>query len=368
MSTRYGGWVYLFCFSLASALAQQNGPAAQSEPPAPASPAMANRQITLDVVVTDKSGKPLPGLQQRDFTLLDNKQPQRIVSFHPVEGTAAADPPVEVIFLVDEVNTSFSSVASERWQIEKFLRLDGGQLARPVSMVFFTDSGATIGAASSRDGNALIADLNQNQTALRTINRSQGFYGADDRLQLSLRTIQQLAAYEATRPGRKLLIWISPGWPILSGPNVQLTSKVQQWLFNSVVAVSDELRQARVTLYDVDPLGMGDAAGFQTFAYQQYLKGVRSARQVQIGNLALQVLAYQSGGRVLNSSNDVAGEIGTCVSDANAFYVLSFDGLPGDGPNEYHALEIKIDKTGLAARTRSGYYAQPESQPARTPQ
>jgi hypothetical protein len=113
---------------------------------------------------------------------------------------------------------------------------------------------------------------------------------------------------------------------------------------------------------------MRDAAGFQTFAYQQYLKGVRSARQVQIGNLALQVLAYQSGGRVLNSSNDVAGEIGTCVSDANAFYVLSFDGLPGDGPNEYHALEIKIDKTGLAARTRSGYYAQPESQPARTPQ
>ncbi len=43
-----------------------------------------------------------------------------------------------------------------------------------------------------------------------------------------------------------------------------------------------------------------------------------------------------------------------------AFYVLSFDGLPGDGPNEYHALEIKIDKPGLTARTRSGYYAQPE--------
>ena len=86
---------------------------------------------------------------------------------------------------------------------------------------------------------------------------------------------------------------------------------------------------------------------------------MKKARQVQIGNLALQVLAAQSGGRVLNSDNDVAGEIATCVADANAFYVLSFDGLPGDGPNEYHALEIKIDKPGLTARTRSGYYAQP---------
>ena len=83
---------------------------------------------------------------------------------------------------------------------------------------------------------------------------------------------------------------------------------------------------------------------------------------MQFGNLALQVLAAQSGGRVLNSNNDVAGEIAACVADANAFYVLSFNGLPGDGPNDYHALEIKIDKPGLKARTRSGYYAQPEQQ------
>ena len=56
----------------------------------------------------------------------------------------------------------------------------------------------------------------------------------------------------------------------------------------------------------------------------------------------------------------MAGEIATCVADANGFYVLSFDGPAGDGPNEYHALEIKIDKPGLKARTRSGYYAQPQ--------
>ena len=132
-------------------------------------------------------------------------------------------------------------------------------------------------------------------------------------------------------------------------------------VLNRSYSLSDGLRKARITLYSVDPLGTTDAVGVRTSYYKTFLKGVRAEKQVQAGNLALQVLAEQSGGRVLNSSNDVAGEIASCITDANAFYVLSFDGVPGDGPNEYHALEVKIDKPGVAARTRSGYYAQPES-------
>jgi VWFA-related protein len=178
---------------------------------------------------------------------------------------------------------------------------------------------------------------------------------------LSLNALKQFADYEAAIPGRKLMVWISPGWPFLSGPGMELdlTSKQRQELFNSIVVFSDALRRARITLYDVDPLGLADAGQYRTTEYIQFSKAVRKAGQAQRGHLALQVLASQSGGRVLNSSNDVAGEIATCVADANASYVLSFDGLAGDGPNEYHTLEIKIDKPGLAARTRSGYYAQP---------
>jgi VWFA-related protein len=361
VSTRYLGWIFLFCFCCFPGFARQNGPAEQSLASAPAPTGTANHQITLDVVVADKAGLAIPGLQQQDFTLLDNKEPQKIISFRAVEGvTATADPPVEVILLVDEVNASFTNVGTERQEIEKFLRQNGGELVRPVSIVLFSDTGATIGTTASRDGKTLIADLNQSKNSLRIIGRTQGVYGAVDRLQLSLRTLRQLADYEATRPGRKLVIWISPGWPLLSGPNVELNSRGQQDLFNSVVALSDGLRKARITLYNVDPLGTADAAGVRTSYYKEFLTGVRAARQVQAGNLALQVLADQSGGRVLNSSNDVAGEIARCIADANAFYVLSFDGVAGDGPNEYHALETKIDRPGLTARTRSGYYAQPE--------
>jgi len=317
--------------------------------------------MTLDVVVTDKSGKPVSGLEQRDFTLLDNKQPQKILSFEAIQASAhAADPPVEVVLLVDEVNTGFTNVSVERTQIEKFLVRDGGELARPVSLAFLTDMGVQMTNLSTQDGKALAAELDQNKNGLRTINRSQGFYGASDQIGLSLNALAQLAAYEAPRPGRKLVIWISPGWPLLTGPREDLTTKEQQQIFNQVVTMSDTLRRARVTLDSVDPLGTNDAVGFRTTYYEEFTKGVKKAGQVQLGNLALQVLATQSGGRVLNSSNDVAGEIATCIADSNTFYVLTFDGLPGDGPNEYHALDIKLDKSGLKTLTRTGYYAQPQ--------
>jgi VWFA-related protein len=270
-----------------------------------------------------------------------------------------AGPPVEVILIVDEVNTAFTNVANERNGIEKFLRRNDGALAQPVSILFFSDSGVTA-TAPSRVGNALIEDLNHEQGSLRSIKRSQGIYGENERIQLSLNVLTQLAGNEAAMPGRKLVVWVGPGWPFLNQPGIDanLTDKQKRELFDSIVAVSDELRRARITLYAADPLGLADAR--RTAEYLQFSKGVRSARQAQYGNLALQVLAYQSGGRVLNSGNDVAGEIAECVADANAFYVLSFDALGGDGPDEYHALEVKIGKPGLAARTRSGYYAQPE--------
>jgi VWFA-related protein len=316
--------------------------------------------MTLDVVVSDKSGKPLSGLQQADFTLLDNKLPQKITSFRAVGGgAAAADPPVEAILLLDALNASFTSMASERVSIAKFLARNGGQTALPVSTVFLFDNGTTVPAEPSRDGNALIAEMNKTESGLRTIRRSQGVYGAQERLQISLRALQELADREATRPGRKLLVWISPGWPLFSGPDVNLTSETQQWIFDSIVAVSDRLRRARMTLYLVDPLGVAEAGGSRTVYYKEFLKPVKKESQAQPGNVALQVLASQSGGLVLNSSNDMAEEIGKCVADASPFYVLTFDGVPGDGPNEYHSIEVKLGRPGLAARTRAGYYAKP---------
>jgi VWFA-related protein len=365
----------IFAFSF---FAQEPASPAQAAPPAQTAPAPAtaanqtappvapallaglkdDHLISLDVVVTDKAGTPVSGLQQQDFTILDGKLPAPVVSFRATEEGKDAEP-IQILFLIDAVNSGVQSVNIGRDQLEKFLRRNNGQLELPTSLVIFTDKGTQVQPFPTRDGNKLAEDLNSNPSGLRIINRSQGFYGATERLDLSLRNLEGLIAREMQQPGRKLLIWMSPGWPLLTGPGIQLTSKDQEWMFRSVVSFSKELRDARMTLYSIDPLGMSDAVSGRTFYWESFVKGVSSAGKVEGGNLALQVLAAQSGGRVLNSSNDLESLFAGCLLDAKAYYTLSFDAPPADHPNEYHNLEVRVDKPGLKVRTRNGYYAQP---------
>jgi VWFA-related protein len=265
---------------------------------------------------------------------------------------------VKIILLVDEVNSDFRRVAYEREQIKQFLQKNGGVLKHPLSMAFFTDKGTQLQNASSTDGNALLAEFDEHETALRSIRRGEGVYGAIERFQLSMNALESLAHAEGEEPGRKLVVWISAGWPILSGPGIELTSKNQASLFSSIVAISTALRQARVTLSSVNPEGAGGGVT-QDFYYETFLKPVTRARDTQIGNLALQVIATQSGGLVLPASNDIAGQIERCVADADSYYTLVIDQAPADAPNSYHALTVKVAKPGLTARTRAGYYVQP---------
>jgi hypothetical protein len=76
-------------------------------------------------------------------------------------------------------------------------------------------------------------------------------------------------------------------------------------------------------------------------------------------NLYRKVLAVQSGGRVLDASNDLVSQINSCVQEATAFYTVSFDPPHADHADEYHDLKVEVDKPNLTARTNTGYYDQP---------
>lgn len=314
-------------------------------------------KITLNVVVTPKSGPPVPGLQQQDFTVLDNKAAQTITSFQPIDGRQA---PIEVVIVIDSINIGYENVARQRQEIERFLRSDGGHLAFPTTIAVASDKGIEIQPNFSKDGNAISAALQQSNIGLRDIRRSAGFYGADERLGISLRSLHELAASEGAKLGRKIVLWVSPGWPLLSGTSVeaQLTNKQQEQIFAQVLDFSTLLRQAGVTLYSVDPLGTADI-GARTFYWQSFLKGVTKPSQALPGNLGLQVLAAQSGGLALNSSNDIAAQLQKALADTGAYYEISYDQPRGDQPRQYHHIEVRVDKKGLTARTTQGYYAQP---------
>jgi VWFA-related protein len=378
-SIRIGYAVLVFSpvFALAQQAAPQSAPrpipasaapAAQSGAPAPQAPALNPRpaytptpapqegRIHLDVVVTDKSGKPVSGLELKDFALKDNNLPAKIVSFSAIEAPPQSPaPPTEVTMLIDAVNLGFQEVARTRDGIAAFLRRNGGHLAQPVSVLVLTDGGLKVLLQPSIDGNALADQLVNSSSGLRSLARSAGVNGAIERYDLCLKWVDALARNEIPRPGRKLLIWAGPGWPQLDMPGMQITDKSQRGMFSEIVELSTSLREADMTLYSVS-LGM---PGLGTYLYQDFVKGVKTAEKAKPTNLSLKVIATQTGGLVLPPDNDLASQIATCVQDATSFYRLSFDPPPTEKENEYHDLKVEIDKPALTARTRRGYYNQP---------
>lgn len=358
--------ILILASSPAECAAQAGVPAApaQSGAAAPPAPATDDRRVTIDIAVTDKSGHPIGGLGAGDFTVLDNDQPQKLLAFQAVDAQGPSAAPVHAVIVVDSINSGVTVVAREREQLGEFLKENGGELAYPTAFAFITDGGLKVQQGSSRDGNAIFAHLTGTDSELRIIGRSQGFYGAADRLERSLGQLSQLAALEAKQPGRKLVLFISPGWPMLSMAAIEADLKQRTWTFNSIVQLTNGLRQARVTLYTLDPFNLGR---HNPFFYQSYLKGVTKISQAEYPDLSLQVLSEHTGGQVIVNGNDIKGEIDTALRDATTYYSLSFAAATGGEGVQYHALRVKVDKPGLTVRTTAGYYLNAATQPQTDP-
>ena len=360
---------HIACFFLFPLFCSLVIPAEQNSSPTEHPPG----RIYLDVVVTAKSGPPLVGLHQDDFTLLDNNEPQNITSFKAVSAGEAGQ---SVILVLDAVNAWTTSFMTIRTEVGKFLHADEGHLAYPTALATFTDKGIQLEPNFSTDGNALGAKLDQSSVGARGANltRSGALYGQAERLRVSLQALDRIVAIATRVPGRKLIIWVSPGWPFIEG--ARYGSITQQQIFNDLVRISNDLLRAHVTLYGVDPVGVSadprahvtlygvDPVGASTDPsrgsyYKQFLKGVSKPSQAQFGNLSLQVLAVRSGGLAFPPSNDIARALQECLQASAPYYQLSFDPATSKQAGEYHHLEIKLGKSGLIARTFQGYYAQP---------
>jgi hypothetical protein len=237
----------------------------------------------------------------------------------------------------------------------------------------------TVGQPSA-DGNALAAEFAHNKN-LEWIRRVPGgLRGASLDSLLSepptssaLKALGDIATTERQRPGRKLLIWVGPGWGVGSGAYSDSTGPRQN-AFDTLEWFSTLLREARISLYSFS-VGETNADG-RSLNYLSFLSGVKSVQQATFMHLNRKVLAVQTGGRVLEPSADLIGgpvpaltdfkpnanlvlQINSCVQEAGTYYTLSFDPSHADRPDEYHDLKVQVDRPGLTARTTTGYYDQP---------
>jgi VWFA-related protein len=323
----------------------------------------ASTTVALDVVVTDKSGEPVSGLQPSEFKLFDNNHELHFDSLTAASGmNPNADPPVEVFIVVDAINENFLPRSQQRQWLTDFFNENGKQLALPTSLLVLTDRGVSEQNRPTRDGAALIRILDDSYAGFKQVNGHEGLDGALLREEDSLKALNLFALQQSKRPGRKLFIWIGEGWSVASNPLSFGGPKKMQNIYSYIASLSTALREARITLYQVVPHSFGkfdNVLSQPSSDYMQYVKGVRDPKHVDLGDLLLPVLATQTGGRILVGSSDLPAQIDRCIADARAYYQLTFKPPAAAHPNGYHDLTVQMDKPGWTARTRTGYYWQP---------
>jgi VWFA-related protein len=360
----------LLCASLALFVRGQAAPPAQTpasptlktRPPAPPrSPVFPKGRMLLNLSVTDAAGNPVTDLEPWDLKLTDNGKPAKILSFRGYDGkTVLPNPPVEVILVIDELDLSPQLVAFMRDQAMSFLRQNGGRPELPISIMLLTDRGLRVQPQPSLDGNGMAALVRSIQPSISSINPAMGAEGLLERVQRSIREMQRIADNEAQRPARKILIWMGPGWPMLDSTRYQFTDQQRQAFFSSIVFLLNGLRRAQITVYGMLPefssMGIDESRAFR---YKAYFKPVLSPRHAMPEDLALGVLAEETGGGIRGPSNNLVAEMNACLTHANAYYRISFDPQAAVREDEYHALHVDVERPGLTVRSNTGYYDEP---------
>jgi VWFA-related protein len=320
--------------------------------------------IRLDVEVTDKNGNPVAGLRQQDFALQDNGQPGKIVSWQAFDGvTALPDPPVEVILVIDELNLPAALVSAANDEAQKFLQQNHGHLAQPVSIYRITKDGLSALAQPPLDGNLLAGEIAQHREPPFTIWQAQMVSGSIGRLAKggalhsklqSLVALGSIAIEERRRPGRKLLFWLGPGWRFDNAAGIGV--------FDFLTELLTRLREARIELWKATEWpyfsANGQPAPGNDVIFPEDLKDL-TPEKVSLINLALYVVATQTGGGVLSTPSDLGASIGKRVEQASKFYSLTFDPPPTNKVDEYHDLKVEISEPNLTVHTTIGYFDQP---------
>jgi VWFA-related protein len=349
--------VFLLCAALSHSCHAQDIGNASSGLSAIECQASNTHVIAITVEVTDKSGHPVTGLEAADFKVFDNKEPQKILSFRAVDAARPPAVPLKVQIIIDAVNSDAGLVAQERDGVSTFLKQNSGKLDYATSIWVLENAGLTRIAGPSQDGTALLTALSGAPSLLRVINRSAGIWGASERTGQATRLLRDIVSPESRTPGRKLVLFLSPGWPML----FNYEPDQRKGVFDDIVNISNGLRESCISLYTLAPSSFGSTlepsnSGGNFSAYYNFLNGVTKIADAQYADLSLQVLSEHSGGEVLISGNDIKAEINTVLRGAADSYNLVCERAPGGRATEYHAIRITVDKHRVKVHTTDGYY------------
>jgi VWFA-related protein len=316
--------------------------------------------VVLDLVVTDAHGTPVTNLTQADFHVQEAGEPQAILNFEQagarvpspavnIDSTADLDriaphAPVQIIVL-DEFNTRFEDMAFARYSLKKFLNRQPAKLGTPTMLV-----------AVDLQHFVVLHDYTQNKVEIvNALNHHlvvypwqvhQGAWVAE-RYATAFVTLRRVAQAVMGHPGHKNMIWIGRGFPQLNLANAPFDTATR--LNNAVQDCVNVLRDARVTVYTIDPAGVMFDGG-------KYGEDARWSDPLG-GNYQFADLARATGGASLFGRNDVDAEINSAIQDGSSFYSITYRPTNSSlDPQKFRKITVTLDRPGLKVLTRQGYF------------
>jgi VWFA-related protein len=350
-------------------------PATQTSPETPPpAPNAANtihssaQLVILDGVAVDAKGVPVTDLTQADFHLVDDDQPQKIRNFDPpgrftptpdltIDSTADLDrlaprAPVNIV-LLDEFTTHFADMAFARYSLKKWLEKQPAKLDTPTMLAAVDFEHFTVLRDYTQNKDEILQALDHHFIANPW--RNGNFSWVNEQYATAFNTLRRIAEASAGHQGHKNMIWLGRGLPTINLSNFSVDN--QRKTNTAVQLAVDELRDARVTLYTIDPSGLtvepgggygNDARLFAPFG----------------GDPTFEALARETGGRTFHGTNDVDVQVGDSIRDGSSLYTLSYTpSNPSTDVNKFRRIKVTIDRPGITFVTRQGYY--PSIRPAR---
>jgi VWFA-related protein len=358
----------------------------------------ANIVLTNVVVRDKKTGALVTGLKPSDFTIIEDKKPQKISSFDYQNVNEAA-------VLEEKTTTGKASIAD---LLENNFAANPAQLKDHRLIVVFFDlssmqdedidravDAATdyvknkmqpadlIAMVSMSTGLSLDQDFTSNKDALlRVLHKYNGddesgfsnggtgttdgtsddtnAFAADDSEYNSLNTDRELLAIRtiAKSLGRvdqkKSMLYFSGG---LSKSGIENEASLR--------AATNEAAKANMAIYSVDTRGLqalppgGDATSGSLRGNSAY-SGAAVTAQFNANYASqetLSTLATDTGGKAFFDSNDFAPAFQQVQNDTEAYYILGFRSTNQAKDGAYRYLTVTVDRKDVKLEYRPGYYA-----------
>lgn len=356
----------LSCALIGSAGAAAQLPAPQNLRQAPSDvPTLrvTSNLVFLDVTVLDKKGRPVvKGLTRDDFTITEDKKPQRIFSFeapqeHILTSNAAAENPEgkapTTILVLDLLNSTFQDFAYIRWSVRQFLLAQPEELSSPAEMLVVGDQSLEMLQGFTRSRADLLYALNHLPAAYPFKRMNASFFW--ERFAQSYDALQQIALQNKGIPGRKNIIWVGHGGPSLILNPVLIPGKAAEELRQYTHSTVNTLVDSRISLFVIYP---GLPVYGNPFSYSAILSTMQIGDNDPFtGDINFGLLSSETGGKLFFNRNDVDAEIAQSQHMGAQYYTLTYQPHDVASDGKFRRIRVTLRNPDLRAVTKAGYYA-----------